>query len=157
MSYHIVWKNSDETLTLDTLPPECSEQEALAYKNLRIAKQVFIATQFCAIVTSEQLPQDRYYRNAWRFNGSNVVLDVGNCRHRHMEKLRRVRNAKLQDSDADYMRALEQANQTQLAALKNYRQTLRDMPQAVNTTMQAASTPEAIKAIRPAILDTPKP
>ena len=155
MSYHIIWQNPDGSLKVTNMHNAATLADASEHKDYLIGLGESAAFQ--AIVTSPQLPQERYFRPAWRFNGVSVTLDIPACRQRHIDKLRRVRNVKLQDSDADYMRALEQANQTQLDALKNYRQALRDMPQAVNTTLQAAATPEAIKAIRPAILDTLKP
>ena len=155
MTYHIIWKNTDGSIKVTNMHIAATLEDTIFHKDTLVERGEI--STFQAILQTEQLPQERYFRPAWRFNGVSVTLDIPACRQRHLDKLRRVRNAKLQDSDADYMRALEQADQTKLDTLKTYRQALRDMPQTVNTTLQAASTPETIKAVRPAILDATKP
>lgn len=153
MAYHIVWKNLDGTITIDSFKPNLPMEEVLIIK----AKKISQYFQFCAIVNTSELPHDRYFRPAWRWGGAAITFDLQACRERHLNKLRRARNSKLQDSDSDFIRALEQGNQTQLDALKAYRQALRDMPQNSAAEFSNATTPETIKVIRPAILDAAKP
>ena len=155
MSYHIIWKNLNDSLVITSMKPTADLAETTAWVNTLINRGEIAAFQ--AIVTDSELPTARYFRNAWRWVSGAVTMDIPACRVRHLGKLRQIRNLKLQDSDADYMRALEQADTVKLDALKNYRQALRDMPQTSATEFQAAITPETIRNIQPAILTTPKP
>lgn len=155
MAYHIIWKNTDGSLKITSMQNTATAEDAAEHKDTLITHGELAVFQ--TIIKSEQLPQERYFRNAWRFDGSNVVLDIPSCRQRHLDKLRRIRNGKLQDSDADYMRALEQNDVAKLETLKSYRQALRDMPQTASATLQTANTPSEIKAVHPAILTTLKP
>ena len=155
MAYNIIWKNPDETIKVTTLVSDATLEDVINFKNILVGRGE--TSIFQAIVQSDQLPQERYFRNAWRFDGNNITLDIAACKQRHLEKLRRVRNSKLQDSDPDYMRAVEQGDQTKLDALKTYRQALRNMPQTSATDFANAATPEAVRSLRPAILDTLKP
>lgn len=155
MSYHIIWKNPDSSIKVTNMHEVATLEATVEHKNILIAQGELASFQ--VIIRTEQLPQERYFRNAWRFDGNNVILDTATCRQRHLDKLRRIRNSKLQDSDADYVRALEQDDQTKLAALKTYRQALRDMPQISAIEFQTAATSEAIRNIQPAILTAPKP
>ena len=155
MSYHIIWKNVDGSLKITNMHTAATLEETITHKDILIGRGE--VSVFQTIVESNKLPQERYFRDAWRFDGAKVILDLPGCRQRHLDKLRRIRNAKLQDSDPDYMRALEQGDTTKLDALKIYRQALRDMPQTVAAEFQAVSTPSAIRNIQPVILSTPKP
>lgn len=145
----------DSSLKVTNMPSLATLDETITHKNILIERGEL--SVFQTIVTSEQLPQERYFRDAWRFVNGGIAFDLPACRERHLNKLRRVRNSKLQDSDPDYMRALEQGDTVKLNALKTYRQALRDMPQTTAAEFQAASTPNAIRSIQPAILTTPKP
>lgn len=157
MAQHIIWKNADNTLVIDNMSTAYSMQDINKYVESRIAKQIWLTNNFCAIVNSRELPSERYFRNAWRWNGAAIEFDLEACKERHLDKLRRVRNAKLQESDSDFMRALEQGNQITLDTLKAYRQALRDMPQSSAAAFTNATSPDAVRAIRPTILGTPKP
>ena len=126
-------------------------QETVEHKDVLIS-QGYSGT-FLKIIETSELPIDKYFRPAWRWNGTAITLDLPICQQRHLEKLRRVRNTKLQNSDAEYIKALEQNNTSKLDTLKQYRQALRDLPETIQTEMSNAATPNDIKAIRPAILD----
>lgn len=155
MAQHILWKNPDGSLKVTHMFSGATREETLAHKDVLIDRGE--TATFQGIVGTNQLPNNRYFRNAWRWNGTALDFDLPACRERHLNKLRRVRTDKLQDSDPDFIRALEQNNTTQLNALKAYRQALRDMPQSIAAELTSATTPDAIRAIRPAILDVDKP
>lgn len=149
MTYHIIWKNSDDTLVIDSMNPVMSIEEVIVFKD----KKVIQGLQFCKIIESSDLPQERYFRPAWRWNGTAITMNLPACRQRHIDKLRRIRDFKLQISDAEYMKAMEQNDITRLNVLKQYRQALRDMPNTLQNELLAAPTAERIKAILPAIFD----
>lgn len=153
MSIHIIWKKPDNTVIIECLSPEHTQEMAQALVTARIAAGVYVQSQFGSIVTSEALPQDRYFRDAWRWNGTTINLDLPACRQRHLNKLRRIRDAKLTLSDSILLRALESSDTAILNEIKTIRQALRDMPQNIQTSLSFANTPEEIKSIRPAILD----
>ena len=154
MSYCIIWETSSGIAV--TIPFGNPSIEEISNQKDKLIAEGYAAT-FLGITTTGQLPTDRYFRPAWRWNGSSITLDLAACKQRHLDKLRRIRNTKLQESDADYMRALEQEDQVKLTTLKVYRQALRDMPQTSTTEFQAAATPEAVRSIQPTILNTAKP
>ena len=155
MPYHIIWKNADGSLKVTNMHSAATLETTTGHKNYLISLGELASFQ--AIITSDQLPQDKYFRPAWKFDGAFVVIDTTRARQRHLDKLRRVRNVKLQDSDPDYIRALEQDDQTKLTALKTYRQALRDIPQTISAELQAAITPNEIRSIQPAVLNALKP
>lgn len=157
MTSNIIWKLSDNSLKVTVLPPGTQTNTALAHRDELIARGLFNSAEFISIVDSSAIPQDRYFRDAWIWDGAKISFDLVKCRQRHINKLRKIRDKKLSHSDADFMQALEQNDQIKLEALKAYRQSLRDMPQAIATILSTISSPDAIKDIRPSILDTPKP
>lgn len=157
MSYHIIWKKLDGTLSIDNVSPSFDLAATVAFKDSRIAKKVRNPVDFVAIVESRDIPTDRYFRDAWRFDPAKgkFEFDLPTCRERHMNKLRRERDLKLAESDPHYLKALESGDATAIANIKARRTELRDMPVTLQPQFALAPTPEAIRAIRPAFLDTP--
>ena len=97
----------------------------------------------------EDIPSDRYFRNAWKLDGG-VSVDLDQAREIHMDKLRVIRNEKLAELDVPFQRALEDKDiimQDNIATKKNK---LRDMPRNVDLS---GLTLEEIKAFIPKILE----
>jgi len=97
----------------------------------------------------EDIPTDRYFRNAWKLN-AGVYVDMECARGIHLDCLRKVRNEKLAELDVPFQRALEDKDtvmQDNIAAKKN---ALRDMPQDID--MSLLDTPDKIKAFMPDVL-----
>jgi len=97
----------------------------------------------------EDIPSDRYFRNAWKLDGG-VSVDLDQAREIHMINLRVIRNEKLAELDVPFQRALEDKDiimQDNIATKKNK---LRDMPRNVDLS---GLTLEEIKAFIPKILE----
>lgn len=100
------------------------------------------------VVMAEDIPQDRYFRNAW-------VLDEGIKVHRakaeqiHLNKLRVIRDKKLKSEDIEYQKAIEFRDDAKMNAIANRKKKLRDMP--VNVDFTGLSLDE-LKAYIPEIL-----
>lgn len=89
------------------------------------------------------IPNDRYFRNAWKQNGNKINIDMPLAREIHMNAIRIARDLKLKELDIETMKGRE---------VQTEKQILRDLP--VNTDLTTATTPEELKAIWPKELPT---
>jgi len=90
------------------------------------------------IIEAADLPQDRYFRNAWCIEGGKVVVDMPKARDVHMKEIRKKRDAKIKVLDIETMKGLD---------VQAEKQVLRDLPAKIDLT--TAETPEDLKAIWP--------
>lgn len=98
-------------------------------------------------VALDEIPTDRKYRAAWTDTGAGISHDMGKARGICLARLRAQRNEKLAELDKDWMRASGQkSGDAELIEAK--RQELRDFPQDVADTLNAAKDIEALKAIQ---------
>jgi hypothetical protein len=88
--------------------------------------------------------KDRSFRNAWKWEGGKVDVDMPKARDIHMARLRTARDKKLEETDK-LIAALD--NGPVPAELRTKRQKLRDLPQT--TDLSTATTPDELKAIWP--------
>lgn len=108
------------------------------------------ATNLIECNESTPLP-NRRFRNAWRQAGAvPPVASMPAARTQRMGEVRVQRDQMLQKSDVDYMKAQEAGNTTLLAALRDYRQKLRDLPVAEQQNVDAITTPETLATWQPA-------
>lgn len=84
-----------------------------------------------------------------------ITINMAKARDIHRDILRRVRDEKLVAADIAYMQADEAGDAARKAAIAAFKQQLRDMPN--DPAITAASTPDDLKNVRPAILDQPSP
>lgn len=110
------------------------------------------------VVPVNEIPSDRTYRNAWVADtvGGKVNHDMPKAREIHKGHMRRARTPLMAALDVAYTRADEKghagaAEKAQIAAQK---QALRDV--TADAGIAAATTPEELKAVWPAVLG-PKP
>jgi hypothetical protein len=97
--------------------------------------------------TTDQIPQSREFRNAWKREGESVIVDMPAASEIHMNRIREVRDKKLAELDIEYMRA-DEVNDGQLKAqLASQKQALRDLPETFN--LSVATTPEELSAMWP--------
>ncbi len=98
-----------------------------------------------AAIPLEDLPEDRYFRDAWRLVDGQLVVDIEVAKDVQRNEWRRLRKPKLEALDLDFMRALEAGESlVEIAAAKT---ALRDV-----TETELSGTLEEIKANIPAIL-----
>lgn len=97
------------------------------------------------VVDAEVIPKDRYFRNAWDIQQDKVVEDRKKCEDIHMDKIRAVRNKKLEELDQEVIKNI--ANLKELKKIEAKKQVLRDIPQTLD--LSKAKTLNDLKALRP--------
>ena len=102
------------------------------------------------VVEFEELPQDRYFRNAWSTDGKAVSVDMDKARAIHKDRLREMRAPKLAALDADYDKADEAGDAEAKKDVATKKQALRDVTK--DPAIAAATTPDELKAVIPAAL-----
>jgi hypothetical protein len=107
---------------------------------------------FMGTYDAATLPNDREFRNAWTWDGA-VTIDMVKARDIQREKLRTIRKPLLEALDIEMTRAYKDpALQDQIDA---ERHVLRDVTS--DPAIEAAQTPDELKAVMPNILKIPQP
>lgn len=148
----IVYTNSEGGTSICTPvvsrddPEGFSEDDALkrAYKDIPPDATNVHVVEFV------ELPQDRYFRNAWSTDGKAVSVDMDKARSIHKDRLRAMRAPKLAALDVDYDKADESGDATAKKAIAAKKQALRDVTK--DAAIAAATTPDELKAAIPAVL-----
>jgi hypothetical protein len=112
--------------------------------NETLVQAVPVAANYITADISE-LPEDRYFRDAWRLVDGQLVVDIEAAKEVQRDEWRRLRKPKLDALDLDFMRALEAGES--LVAIAAAKTALRDV-----TETELSGTLEEIKANIPAIL-----
>lgn len=97
-----------------------------------------------------EMPEDRYFRNAWMHKNDKLEVDMEKSRDIHRNVLRELRKPLLEELDVEFMRASEAGDEIRKAAVSIRKQLLRDLPDSREITN--ATTPEELKAFMPSIL-----
>ncbi len=103
------------------------------------------------IIDRSEVPQDRYFRNAWEFKDEKIEINMPRSIPIHQEKLRHLRKPKLEKLDIDYMRAIEVNDTVKATLIAAKKQELRDV--TVHSLVMEAITPAELKAAIPPILN----
>ena len=101
------------------------------------------------VVSPADIPEDRYFRNAWCCNQGKIEIDRPKAEAIHMDKLREIRNEKLKAEDIEYQKALEYRDDALMNAVANRKKKLRDMP--ANTDLSNLSL-DGLKSYVPDVL-----
>lgn len=102
-------------------------------------------------IAPSAIPEDRTFRQAWTFDGKSIVTDMDKAREIKRDILRVERAPLLDALDVEYQKADEADDKDKKAAIAAKRQALRDVTK--DAAIDAANTPEELKAVRPAALD----
>lgn len=94
------------------------------------------------------IPSDRTFRNAWK---ADLTVDMPVAREIHRDRLRAMRAPLMASLDTEYMRADELGDTTEKQRIAARKQALRDV--TADPAIEAAGTPEALKAAIPAALN----
>ncbi len=105
------------------------------------------------VIDSDIVPVDRSYRDAWDFDGEKFVIDMPAAREIHRNKLREARRPLLAALDIEYQRADEAGDVMKKQQIAAQKRTLRDVP--ADPAIEAAQTPEELKAVWPVVLIDP--
>jgi hypothetical protein len=109
-------------------------------------KKLGIPTKSWRIITDNQIPTDRYFRNAWTDSLFGIKVDIAKAKEIHKQNLRILRASLLEDLDVAYMRADEAGDNKLKAKIISQKQVLRDITN--HPDFKKARTPEQIKAIK---------
>jgi hypothetical protein len=96
------------------------------------------------IADPSELPAERRYRAAWRDTGSGVEVHMPSARQVRLRELRHARAARLAELDIEWTRTGGGSNGD---AVESKRQRLRDMPQIISASLEAAATTSDLDAI----------
>lgn len=91
------------------------------------------------------LKYDSSFRWALKYQNKKVVVDLPKAREIHLTRLRGKRNKQLQELDIETMKNI--SNPTKLAEIEKQKQTLRDLPQALQAQLENCKTTEEIKKV----------
>ena len=97
----------------------------------------------------------RRFREAWRVVGSGVTENLPTCRSIRLAEVRRDRDARMPQFDAEWLKATGQGDAARAAAVEARRQALRDVPQVAAPALAACTTPTEIAAFTPAWPELP--
>ncbi len=90
---------------------------------------------------------DRDFREAWVVNAGAIEVDLARARPVHLARLRERRNRALEQLDGRELKAMSEADATELAAVRLRKQRLRDLPTRVAAALAAAKTPAELRAV----------
>ena len=95
------------------------------------------------IVEDDAIPSDRYFRNAWVANGAAVEVDLDQAKSIGHDIRRQQRAEEFKPYDEVIMKQIPGADAT---AAEEARQEIRDKYAQVQEQIDAAATPDDIKA-----------
>lgn len=98
-------------------------------------------------ISPSQLPTSRAFRDAWKHDGTAVKVDMVKARGIKMAQIRDRRNELLAESDVPMAVATETKNMFEQGRLTAKRQSLRDLPAAID--LGVIETPEELEAFTP--------
>lgn len=95
------------------------------------------------------VPEDRYFRNAWEDVGTSAAVNLGKAREIKVAIIREERNAVLKTLDVELMKANESGDSQKASEIVSQKQKLRDLPVTVVPSLEAISDPEELKTFVP--------
>lgn len=102
------------------------------------------------ILEREDIPVDRYFREAWQLDGKQITINMQKAIEIHKELLRQKRKPMLEILDAEYLKAMENQDNVRMSFIISKKEQLRNVTQAPEVLN--AITPEELKAAIPKIL-----
>lgn len=95
----------------------------------------------------ENMSAGPVFFTAWKPDGAGVSIDMPKARDIWRDRIREARAPLLTALDVEYQRADEQGDATAKRSIAARKQVLRDAP--AHPDIEAAATPEALKAVWP--------
>lgn len=97
------------------------------------------------VIEKNEIPEDRYFRNAWQSDGSDINIDFAKAKQIHLNKLRRFRKPLLEDLDKEFIIADERTDKKKKSEVAARKQALRDI--TVHPFINAAKKPEELRLL----------
>lgn len=137
MNQRIIYQTADGGVVVVVPAPTCG----LTVEEIA-AKDVPQGVAF-EIVTTDDIPADRTFRNAWKKTGKAVEVDVPKAKLIAHDKRRKMREAEFAPYDEVIMKQIPGKD---AAAAEAARAAIRDKYAAMQDAIDAAQTPDQIKA-----------
>jgi len=145
MKYLIKKKDGSVAIMTTVLDETNPSDEIMKWET----KQRLSVESFRPLDESE-IPQDRYFRNAWTHLEDKINVDMDRCREIHKDKLREIRQPILEALDLEYMKALEEGDEMKKEGVVTRKQLLRDV--TIAPEIMNYKTPEELKSFMPEFL-----
>jgi len=142
---YLIQMNDDTVEIMQTVGTATVEQ---CIAKWHVSKQSRILSH--ASIDSSMIPTDRTFRNAWSWNGTEIVHNMPKCREIHRAKLRELRRPLFAENDLAIRDAQIDGDSVKLSAAVARRNALRDV--TADPRIDAAQTPEELKTILPEVL-----
>ena len=99
----------------------------------------------------DAIPTDRTFRDAWDDTTTELSIDIDMAKAReiHLNRIRIKRNAELSKLDIQAIKAQDIGDAEALTQIRVKKQELRDLPTTLATTLENATSVDALKAIQP--------
>jgi Phage tail assembly chaperone protein len=146
----ILWQMPDGTLRV-TVPVNRLQPLDEIARRVQAAVLELRAAQRLPDCLAEDLPPSRW-RTCWRADAAGrAQVDLPLARAQRLAEIRAERDARLATSDAAMLREQEQGTEQGVAALRAYRQALRDLPGDLeqSVALQALEDVQALEAFAP--------
>lgn len=127
MTHRVVWEDIDGSIKVTIPSPEFLKKNPNF--DLTQMKGVPAHAVNKAVVEEVDVPSDRTFRNAWKWDGrlkSKCGVDLAKAKHLAADKVREARKPVMENLDAQYMQADEAGNPSEKTAIANKKQTARD-------------------------------
>jgi len=98
------------------------------------------------VIESSDLPYRDQFRDAWEW-ANGVRVNMPRARIIHMDRIRNVRDAELEQLDVPFMQALEAGDVAEQQRIAGLKQVLRDIPQTFD--LSRYRTPATLKSAWP--------
>jgi len=152
MGKRILWRMPDGKIAVTTPCAPVLENESEEEYLDRIAQKLIddgVATAWTRLPNCQctEIPEDREYRNSWDHDGQKIIHNMGVAREIHMTNIRSQRNAQLEKIDVEVRKAYGDGER--IAQLEAEAQRLRDIPQTIRPQLNAATTIEELREVKP--------
>lgn len=110
-----------------------------------------VAKEDVVDVVREEIPSDRYFRDAWKIENSKLKVDMPKARDIQLARIREKRDEKLKELDVETIKEVGKGGQGDVRKVEAQKQRLRDLPQTFD--LSSATTPEDLKLLWPEEID----
>jgi hypothetical protein len=115
----------------------------------RIALKDIPAGKDFQVLQKGELPDNRRFRNCWKLDASGVSVHAESAKAQVLAEIRAQRNQLLAQSDVLKAKTDDLGTVEQKAAVANYRQALRDLPQVTAPRLTALKTEDDLHRFSP--------
>lgn len=103
----------------------------------------------CKVVDESEIPQDRYFRNAWQLSDKGIGVDIERAKEIQRDRWRKIREPILAALDIEFMMAVEDSSPSRRNTIASKKQALRDVTKT--------ELPDDLDVIRNTIPEVLKP